>query len=136
VAGNFRTRSSRSTVELVGATDTQDVVETWVTTAPSGITFPIRIGDSAYNAELLAYYAEQYSTALEALVALPNIAAIYYEQDVNAAGNLEDMLVFVVTSDNGALTREVRESLLILLLGNMEPVFTPIIAELNQVQNL
>lgn len=131
---NYRFRTSRSTVELVGATDTRDVVETWITTSPSGITFPVRVADSQWSASQVNALAAQYANALERLVAEPNVAAIYYEQDVNAAGNLVDMLVFVVTSDNGELTKEVREPLIVLILGNIDPVLEPAIHELNQLQ--
>jgi hypothetical protein len=134
--GKFRTRTSHSDIELVGATDTRDVVVTYVTTAPSGVTFPVRVADSQYSAAQVDALASQYSDAIENLMGEPNIAAIYYEQDVNAAGNLVDTLVFVVTSDNGELTKEVREPLIVLILGNIRPVLDPAIAELNAVQNL
>lgn len=132
----FRVRSSHSDVELVG-NDVTDVVTAWITTSPSGVTLPVRVGDSEFNAAALSAWGNTYSDNIERWIAEPNVAGIYYEQDTNPSGNLTDTLVLILASDNGQITQELREPLVpLMLLGNIDAVIAPIIANLNAIQNL
>lgn len=132
---NYELLSSHENVELVGAIDTRDVVQVQVRTVPSGISFPLRIPDSAFSDQAARALAEQYSAILERWVAEPTIAGIRYEQNVNAAGDLVDEFVFVVQSANGQFTREVSQPLIALILGNIDPIIQPIADELTRLES-
>lgn len=99
MAANYTIVSRRQTTEQIGTTEVRDVVRVGVQTKPSGIYFEFDQPLGSTLNSSIAARASTYSDELESIAASPQVAAIQYTQDINAAGQITDNLtIYVVAS--------------------------------------
>lgn len=135
---NFTIVSRHQTTELVGTTDTRDVVRVGVTTKPSGIYFEFDqpLG-TTMNASIAAR-AHTYSDDLESIAASPQVAAVQYTQDINAAGQITDDLTIYVeaTTDEGEADGQIVQPFSNLDAADIAPKITALYKSLLATLNL
>lgn len=106
MADAFKVLTSASTVQLTGTGDTEDVVKVWIETTPSQVRYVLYVADNQFTAAEISGLAGLYSPLFEKARHLPGVQDLYPRQDVNAAGDLVDHMVFVLASDDGRITEE------------------------------
>lgn len=90
-------------MQLLGGTQLERVVEVGATSIPSGVFFQFRLGAKGYTRAVGQAYADGFGLAIEAILAEATVVAADYEQDVDAAGHLIDQLeIFWQTEDGEA----------------------------------
>jgi hypothetical protein len=137
MAQNFRVVSSRSTVRLVGNTDTEDVIEVWFETSPSHIRYPLYTTPENFQAGYLDGLASNYSALLEGWRHLHGVQAIFYRQDIDAAGDITGNFIFVLSDDSGNVTEEFPQSEFILVVGGgIDTIIENEVARLNGIAAL
>jgi hypothetical protein len=106
MAENFVVLSSEPSVDLIGLDNLVDVQRTTVMALPAGVSFPVSVPSAGEIAgptgELAAAMADAFNQAAGA----DGVVGIAVTQDVDAAGNLIDIVIVTVASSNGLITAE------------------------------
>lgn len=101
MASNYEILAGENTVELLGATDVQDVYEVTARALPSNAVFHVRfppvLDDPANIADILGVWAGWYNDA----AALPGVVGVTTLQDVDASGQINDLNEITVRSASG-----------------------------------
>jgi hypothetical protein len=106
MADNFVVLSSEPSVDLIGLDNLVDVQRTTVMALPAGVSFPVSVPSAGEIAgptgELAAAMADAFNQAAGA----DGVVGMAVTQDVDAAGNLIDIVIVTVASSNGLITAE------------------------------
>jgi hypothetical protein len=106
MAENFVVLSSEPSVDLIGLDNLVDVQRTTVMALPAGVSFPVSVPSAGEIAgptgELAAAMADAFNQAAGA----DGVVGMAVTQDVDAAGNLIDIVIVTVASTNGLITAE------------------------------
>jgi hypothetical protein len=106
MADNFVVLSSEPSVDLIGLDNLVDVQRTTVMALPAGVSFPVSVPSAGEIAgptgELAAAMADAFNQAAGA----DGVVGMAVTQDVDAAGNLIDIVIVTVVSSNGLITAE------------------------------
>lgn len=106
MADTFTVVSSAPDVALLGLDQIVDVQQTMVQAKSSGVIFPVRVPSAGEIAGPTAQLAASMAAAFDVAAQTPGIAAMAVTQDVDAAGNLIDVVILTVVSTNGLVTAE------------------------------
>jgi hypothetical protein len=106
MADNFVVLSSEPSVDLIGLDNLVDVQRTTVMALPAGVSFPVSVPSAGDIAGPTGELASAMADAFNACTQIPGIVGMAVTQDVDAAGNLIDIVIVTVASTNGLLTRE------------------------------
>jgi hypothetical protein len=131
VADTYDIVSRRQTEELLGGTTLQDVIEVGFVTKPSGIYVQTRMALPLISPQQIAQTVFPIAANIESLLHDPNVAAIVYIQDVNAAGQLIDVLEITYQSDDGRATGTYRVLVDMADLRYLSPILAPLVEQLN-----
>ena len=94
-------------VELLGGSATRDVeVEQWQTDA-SGVYFEFRIPRADWTPTQAAQEASQYANYIENVAQRSDVGGLFYNQTVNAAGQLVDVFDITVLSASGLSSAQI-----------------------------
>ena len=125
---------TRPGTEFLGGTQTRPVVVIEAQSTPSAIYFEVLVPQKGYVANLARAAALGYADIYETAAALPNVAGVFWSQGPNAAGELEDLITFTVSSTSG--NSEAQLTVPILQLGPQlhEPQIEALHAELDATE--
>lgn len=108
--------SQHQSMQLLGGTQLERVVEVGARSIPTGVFFQFRLGALGYTRAVGQAYADGFGLAIEAVVAEPTVAGADYVQDVSPAGHLLDQLEIFWQSLDGS-----SEGSIIVPLGSLDP---------------
>lgn len=106
MADTFTVVSSAPDVALLGLDQIVDVQQTMVQATGSGVIFPVRVPSTGDIAGPTGQLAASMAAAFDSAAQVPGIASMAVTQDIDAAGNLIDVVILIVTSTNGLITAE------------------------------
>ena len=110
MASNYEILAGENTVQLLGATDVQDIYQVTARAIPSGavfhVAFPPVIDDPENIAEILGVWAGWYNDAAK----LPGVVGVSTLQDVDAAGQINDVNEVTVKSSSGRTNQTIAVS--------------------------
>lgn len=101
MAGGYEILSSETTVELLGATDVQDVFQVTARAQPSGVVFNVRFPPIIDNPQSIRDILGEWAGWYNDLAALPHVAGLVNLQDIDAAGQINDVTQVTVRSTSG-----------------------------------
>lgn len=110
-----------------------DATTVYATDLKYGIDFQVTIPQTEFLGQGPTATAELYASYIEVIAALPATVAVYYGQDVNAAGNLIDVLFVIVGDPTQEFTTTVSVP---LRTANTPGAFVKIAAATTVVTNL
>lgn len=100
-AGSFKVLGQTPSILVQGGTKVVDAMSITVEDQLYGVTFTFTIPRTEWAGSGTQNWASLYTTWVNALAAHDYVQGLSYTQDVNASGNLVDMLVVTVgTPDN------------------------------------
>ncbi len=134
MASNYEILAGEHTVELLGATDVQDVYQVTARALPSNavyhVRFPPILQDPTAIADILGVWAGWYNDA----AALPNVVGVSTLQDVNAAGQIDDVNQLTVRSNSGRLTQTINVSGADMGTPRVASLVEAAVAQLNAIE--
>jgi len=140
MAGNYTRVSARQTEELVGGTLLEDRMEVGFFTLPSNVFAQARVDLTAVPTANVSSYIDsvlsQLSAVIEAVAQFTEVAALVYVQDVNAAGQLLDVMEITVWSTSGQSTGIVRVPLTAAFENEALPLISALHDQLNAIEAL
>lgn len=136
MADNYELLSGEHTVELLGATDVQDVYQVTARSVPSGVVYHVRfppvIQDATSVRDILAAWAGWYNDA----AALPGVVGISTLQDVDLSGQLQDVNEVTVRSTSGKLTQTIAVSGEAMGTPKVAELVNAAVAQLNAIEGV
>jgi hypothetical protein len=106
MADNFVVLSSEPSVDLIGLDNLVDVQRTTVMALPAGVSFPVSVPSAGEIAGPTGELAAAMADAFNAAAGADGVVGMAVTQDVDAAGNLIDIVIVTVASTNGLITAE------------------------------
>jgi hypothetical protein len=106
MADNFVVLSSEPSVDLIGLDNLVDVQRTTVMALPAGVSFPVSVPSAGDIAGPTGELASAMADAFNAAAQTDGVVGMAVTQDVDAAGNLIDIVIVTVASSNGLITTE------------------------------
>jgi hypothetical protein len=106
MADNFVVLSSEPSVDLIGLDNLVDVQRTTVMALPAGVSFPVSVPSAGDIAGPTGELASAMADAFNAAAQTDGVVGMAVTQDVDAAGNLIDIVIVTVASTNGLITTE------------------------------
>lgn len=145
MATNYDVVSARDTIEALGGIQTRPVYQVGATTKPNGVywvrRFPVaefsQIGEPT-RIDPLVIDAELNTDAvfIEETLQLPNVIAIVYIQDQNAAGFLIDILEITVGDASGTVLETLRWPVANLSIGLITDAVSRVSADADAIKAL
>lgn len=134
MAGDFEVLAGESTVELIGATDVQDVYQVTARALPSGVVYHVRFPPAINDPESIRVILGEWATQYNALVALPGVVGVSTLQDVDAAGQISDVTDVTVRSNSGRLSSTVEIKAFSVVDGNLTDLLAEAVVNLNKIE--
>lgn len=106
MADNFVVLSSEPSVDLIGLDNLVDVQRTTVMALPAGVSFPVSVPSAGEIAGPTGELASAMANAFNQAAGTDGVVGMAVTQDVDAAGNLIDIVIVTVASSNGLLRTE------------------------------
>jgi hypothetical protein len=103
-AGAWTQIASGPDVELMGATDVQDVQYMTAQARPSNVIFTLRFLPEVFEPNYVSEVTGQFAGYFNAMVQIPGVAGVSTFQDINDADVLDDVMRIVVRSTSGRTT--------------------------------
>lgn len=106
---NYEPLAGEHTVELLGATDVQDVYQVTARAIPSGVVYHVRFPPVIQDPTTVSVVLTEWATQYNALAAVPGVVGVSTLQDVDAAGQLNDITQITVSSATGRFTAVIED---------------------------
>jgi hypothetical protein len=101
---NYEILSGEHTVELLGATDVQDVYQVTARALQSHVVYHVRFPPVIDDPETIAVVLTEWATQYDDLRALPYVVGVGTLQDIDASGQINDITQITVGSASGRLS--------------------------------
>jgi hypothetical protein len=135
MADTFSVVTQYPTLEFLGGTQTQDVMAVGYRTKAHGVYFEVRIPRKLYSAAIVHDYGIGYTGTVEQFFANPNVIGGEWTQTPTAAGELQDNMVYTVSSDSGNSTGQVTFAFGNLITGTVNKAIDNLVTTLNDAEN-
>lgn len=113
MADNFEILSVLPSVQIVTPTTTEDIYRVWIRSLPSGTVFPMSLILTQVDPVYIGSVATEQAKVIEQYAATPGVTGIVVIEEVNGAGQLDDIQVVTVASTSGRSEDELRSRLLL-----------------------
>ena len=133
-AGEYEVLSSETTVELLGVSDVLDVQQVTARALPSNVVFHVRFSGPQFTPTDVAYFLGRFSGYFNALSAIPNVVGVTTFEDIDAAGQLQDMMQVTVRSDSGRMSSSLIEQSVGRSLGIMQEEVAQLVSTLDSIE--
>lgn len=107
--GAYTILASGPDVELMGATDVQDVQAVTAQADPSNVVFTLRFLPEAFVPAIVASLTGEFAGYFNAMTKIPGVSGVSTFQDVNDADVLSDVMRIVVRSTSGKSSFPIEE---------------------------
>lgn len=97
MAAQYVVQSQRRTVQVLGSSQVQDVMEVGFATVPSGVYAQVLVPYTAWQQEGAAAFLEPIAEGIEDALAQPDVTGASFVQEIDANGLLTDALELTVT---------------------------------------
>ena len=101
MADNYTVITQYPGIDVIGGTQTQDVIFVGITTIPNGTYIEFPIAQKGFAADFVAGAAVGWATIVETVWTLPWVVGVQWTQIVNQSNQLVSSLVITVTSTSG-----------------------------------
>lgn len=98
---NYEWLSGVPDLEIVGPTESRDVMRVTVQTTGAGVVWAYNFPAQNFNATVVAPFLERISTGLNHLAANPHVAAVWTQQIIDRQNRQADFVYATITSSSG-----------------------------------
>lgn len=98
---NYEWISASPDLEIIGPTESRDVMRVTVQAQPSGVVWAYNFPAESYKADQVAPFLERLSRGFNHMAANPHVAAVWTQQIVDRANRQADLGYATVTSSSG-----------------------------------
>ena len=98
---NYEWISASPDLEILGPTESRDVMRVTVQAMPSGVVWAFNFASESYNAQTVAPFLERLSRGFNHMAANPHVVAVWTQQIVDRANRQADLGYATVSSSSG-----------------------------------
>jgi hypothetical protein len=134
LASSYEILSGEHTVELIGATDVQDVYQVTARVIPAGTVFHVRFTPVIDNPDSIRDILTVWAGWYNDIAALPGVVGVSNLQDIDASGQLNDIAEITVRSNSGRLSQTIAVGSDIVGTPKVAPLVASAVDALNAIE--